>query len=144
MTEPSHPSPEPSADQPVDVPSEQSRFELLEQAAIEAELETGRREPTIHAAKRSLVVRLVSMTVGSFLVLAGLVMLLVPGPGLLSIVLGLGIMAPDVPFAARLLDRVKDRLPQDADGKLPAHVIVSMVTVAVLATAGSVWFAFAR
>lgn len=124
--------------------SRHERFELLEQAAIEAELETGRREQTVAGAKRSILVRIISGTIGGFLIVAGVVMLVIPGPGLLAIALGLGLIAPDVPFAARLLDRVKDRLPQDADGKLPTSVIVGMSATAVVFTAGSLWFAFGR
>ena len=120
------------------------RFEAIEKAAIEAELETGRREETIAGAKRSILVRLVSGLVGLTLIVAGLIMLVIPGPGLLAIVLGLGLIAPDVPFAARLLDRLKDRLPQDADGNLPGHVIVMMVTVAVCFTGASIWWTFGR
>ena len=102
------------------------------------------RSRTIAEAKRSLFVRLVSGAAGAFLILAGIVMLVVPGPGVLAIVLGLGLIAPDVPFAARLLDRLKDRLPQDADGGLPTHVIVMMVATFVVFTGASLWWTFLR
>jgi uncharacterized protein (TIGR02611 family) len=141
VSEPDLPKDDQAADRRL---TRHERFEAIEQAAIEAELETGRREETIAGAKRSLVVRLVSGLVGLVLIVAGIIMLVIPGPGLLAIVLGLGLISPDVPFAARLLDRLKDRLPQDADGNLPGHVIVMMVTVAVVFTGASIWFTFGR
>jgi hypothetical protein len=122
----------------------QERFEIVERSAIEAELETGRRETTIAEAKRSLLVRLVSGAAGFLLIIAGVVMLVVPGPGILSIVIGLGLIAPDVPFAARLLERLRKRLPQDADGGLPTHVIVTMVATFVVFTGASIWWTFLR
>lgn len=82
------------------------------------------------------------MVGGLFLIVAGIIMLVIPGPGLLAIVLGLGLIAPDVPFAARLLDQLKDRLPQDADGGIPRHVIAMMVVTAVAFTGLSLWWSF--
>jgi cation:H+ antiporter len=122
----------------------QERFDIVERSAIEAELETGRRETTIAEAKRSLLVRIVAGAAGFFLIVAGVIMLVVPGPGLLAIALGLGLIAPDVPFAARLLERLRKRLPQDEDGGLPTHVIVMMVTTFVVATGASIWWTFLR
>jgi len=149
VSDPDQPLPDSPATEPPpaglpSTPRRHERFDIIEQAAIEAELETGRREETIAGAKRSILVRIVTGTLGGFLILAGLIMLLVPGPGLLAIALGLGLIAPDVPFAARLLDRVKDRLPQDEDGKLPPTVIAGMVITFVAATGISVWWAFFR
>lgn len=124
--------------------SRQERLEIWERSAIEAELETGRQESTIAEAKRSLLVRLATGAAGFFLIVAGLAMLVLPGPGVLAIVIGLGLIAPDVPFAARLLDRLKDRLPQDEDGGLPTHVIVMMVATFVVFTGASLWWTFLR
>jgi cation:H+ antiporter len=118
--------------------------EALEAAAVEAELETGRREETPEEVRRSLRRRVASMIGGTFLIIAGIVMLVIPGPGLLAIVIGLGLIAPDVPFAARLLERLKERLPQDADGGIPNHVIAMMVVTAVAFTSLSLWWSFLR
>lgn len=52
----------------------------------------------------------IGVTIGGFsLVLAGGVMLVTPGPGLLAIVAGLAILASEYAWARRMLDRVKDR-----------------------------------
>lgn len=120
------------------------RFEALEAAAIAAELETGRREESVEEAKRHILWRIGRITLGSIVLTAGLLMLALPGPGWLTILAGLVLLSEDVPFARRLVGKVRARLPQDADGKLPTSAVVSMVLVAVAFTAGSIWFAVLR
>ena len=51
---------------------------------------------------------------GGVVILVGVVLLVLPGPGLLVIALGLAVLATEYPAARRLLDRVKARLPIDA------------------------------
>ncbi|MCD9624124.1 PGPGW domain-containing protein [Rhabdothermincola salaria] len=123
---------------------EHPRLEALEEAALAAEMETGRREETRAEAKRSLLRRLGRMTAGSFLCVLGLVLMVLPGPGLLTLAAGLLILSVDVPFAARLLEKVRARLPADADGNVPRHVVVSGVGVSVLALGASMWWTFLR
>lgn len=136
----------PSDDEPDrpawDLPGE--RFDHLGEAAIEAELETGRREETVREAKRHVLVRLAVVVAGSVVCLFGIALLVLPGPGLLVLLAGLVMLSSEVPFAARLVDRVRARLPQDADGKLPTSTIVMMVVVAVFFVAASTWFTFLR
>lgn len=48
--------------------------------------------------RRSLI-----LIIGSAIVLAGIVMLVLPGPGLLAIFAGLGLLATEFSWAARLL-----------------------------------------
>lgn len=120
------------------------RFERLEAAAIEAELETGAREETVEEAKRHILWRVGRISLGVVVLTAGLLMLALPGPGWLTILAGLVLLSEDVPFARRLVGKVRARLPQDEDGKLPTSAIVSMVAVAVAVTAGSIWFALLR
>ncbi len=45
---------------------------------------------------------------------AGAVLLVLPGPGLPLVVLGLTLLSRDVPWARRLRARVQDRLPRRA------------------------------
>jgi uncharacterized protein (TIGR02611 family) len=117
-----------------------ARVEHLVENLIEAELETGRREETVEQAKRHIVVRIVRVAAGVVVLLLGIAMLGLPGPGFLVIALGLGLLAQDVPFARRLLDKVRARLPQDADGKLPRSTVIMMVVVGVGAVALSIGF----
>jgi hypothetical protein len=118
------------------------RFEHLAEAAYRTELASGSAEETIVKARRSLVVRLAIIVGGTFVLLLGLALLALPGPGLVVVALGLGLLASEIPFAARLLERVKRRLPQDEDGKLPRSAIVMMVAMCVLATGASLVWTF--
>jgi hypothetical protein len=120
------------------------RLDALEEAAIAAEMATGRHEETVEEAKRSLLRRLGRMTAGFFLCGLGLVLLVLPGPGLITLAAGLVILSADVPFAARLLEKVRARIPADEDGNVPRHVIVSGVGISVLAVGASLWWTFLR
>lgn len=106
----------------------------LRDAAVAAEYATGRREETLQEAKRHVVVRLARMVFGFFVLLAGLLMLVLPGPGILAIVAGLVILSEDVAWADRTLRYVKRRVPGvPEDGKVPRS---TLIVAAVLAVAG--------
>ncbi len=120
-------------------------FSNLYESAIEAEKETGRREKTQKSAKRSLIVRVFSIFAGSVITILGLLMMVGPGPGLLMVAAGLGILAIDVPFARRLLNIVKNRLPQDESGKITPKAMIVMGVMALIGislSAVSAWYAF--
>lgn len=51
----------------------------------------------------------VSLT-GTLLIVAGAIMLVTPGPGLLAIAAGLAVWAREFQWARRLLDRARDRI----------------------------------
>jgi uncharacterized protein (TIGR02611 family) len=59
---------------------------------------------------RSRLYRLVFAVAGFTVLLAGLAMLLLPGPGLLVIVIGLTILALEFAWAERMLERAVDRM----------------------------------
>ena len=120
---------------------EENRFE---EAAIEAEFETGFREETREEARRGVVTRLLRMTAGTLVTILGVIMMPLPGPGLLIVAIGLGILSRDVAWADRLLQIVRKRLPSDSDGRLPRSSIVTMVVMALAGITFSVWFAFVR
>jgi uncharacterized protein (TIGR02611 family) len=59
---------------------------------------------TVERTKRFLKI------VGGFtLLILGVVMIVTPGPGWLTILLGLGLLAADFVWARRLLDRLKEQ-----------------------------------
>ena len=118
--------------------------EILSEAALEAELETGRREETAAAARRHILVRIARVSAGTLVLLFGFAMLALPGPGLVTIAAGLALLSADVPFANRLLKEVRRRLPHDEDGRLPPLMVVSIVLGTVAAVVVSVWWAFLR
>jgi hypothetical protein len=124
--------------------SRRERFEELEQAAIEAELATGRREESIAEAKRHILIRIGRVFLGTIVVIAGLLMLPLTGPGMLTIAAGLALLASDVPFARNLLESVRKRLPADADGKVSKPVVIGGLVVSVVTVAFSLWWTFFR
>lgn len=120
------------------------RLEDLEEAAIAAEIDTGRREETVAEAKRNIVIRIGRMFLGVVVLIAGLLMLPLPGPGLLTIAAGLALLASDVPFARRLLDQVRERIPADAEGNVSKPILIGGLLLSAIAVSFSMWWTFIR
>ena len=118
---------------------EDNRFE---EAAIEAELETGYREETREKARRGVVTRLFRIASGALITVFGVILIPLPGPGLLVVAIGLAVLSRDVAWADRLLQIVRRRLPSDSDGRLPRSRIATMVVLALAGIALSVWVVF--
>ncbi len=59
--------------------------------------------------------RIAIFVVGNVLLLAGVVMLVVPGPGLLVIIAGLAVLATEFAWAEHLLDTAKEKAIQAKD-----------------------------
>ena len=116
----------------------------LEDAAIRAEQATGRREETREEAQRGVVRRLARMTGGTLLCLLGLALLVLPGPGLVVLAMGLVLLSVDVPWAARMLERVRRRLPEGEDGQVSPVFIGASATLAVVTIGASLWWTFLR
>ena len=79
------------------------------------------------------------ISAGTIVTLLGLSLLVLPGPGLVVVAAGLSILAIDVPFARRLLQNVRRRLPQDADGGTPTWLLITMGAGVVGGLAGSAY-----
>ncbi len=145
MTDPDAPDRHDHDHDELDADDHDAERRRLIDAAVEAEMETGIRERTRRGALRHVVVRLARMGAGSVLILAGLAMLVLPGPGFLVIAVGLALLARDVAWAARMLERVRRRIPgAEPDGSLPARVIVIMIAVTVVFASASIWWQFIR
>jgi hypothetical protein len=63
---------------------------------------------------------------------------------MLTIAAGLALLASDVPFARKLLERVRERLPADADGKVSRPVVFGGLIVSVITVGCSIWWTFFR
>jgi uncharacterized protein (TIGR02611 family) len=124
--------------------SARERLDDLERVAIEVERETGRREETEAEAKRHILVRIGRIALGVVVLLAGVFMLPLPGPGMLTIAAGLALLASDVPYARSLLERVRRRLPADADGNVPLLVVFVGLAVSAVPVGFSLWWTFLR
>jgi len=123
------------------VQDEDGLSDKLAEAAIAAEFETGEREETVAEAKAHIAVRIARMTLGTVVIILGVAMLVLPGPGILAIAGGLFILAKDVAWADRLLQHLRKRVPGiPDDGKIPRSQIVTMAVMALGAIAISIWW----
>ena len=117
----------------------------VEDAAIQAEFDTGVREETVEEAKAHALVRAGRMTLGTIVVLVGIVALPLPGPGWLIIAGGLTILSKDVAWADRLLRYIRKRVPGiPEDGKIPRSSMVTMALITLAAVSASLWWTLAR
>ena len=108
--------------------------------AVAAELATGRQEPTRAAALASVAARVARMGAGSALLAVGLLLMVLPGPGLPVLLAGLLVLARDVAWAARLAERVRarvDLIPARARRPVLVAGVVGLV-LGSLVTAGVV------
>lgn len=87
----------------------------------------------------NFIVRMLRIAVGSFVTLAGIAMLALPGPGWVTIAIGLSLLAREFSWAERRLEAVRRRLPKGADGKISVWVWVVTIGFIVLSAVGSIW-----
>jgi len=73
--------------------------------------------------------RIAVTIVGFAVLIAGGVMLITPGPGVLVILLGLGILATEWAWAERMLDRAKEggKVVLDQATASPARIVLSVI-----------------
>jgi uncharacterized protein (TIGR02611 family) len=120
----------------------EERRARLRAAALEAERTTGRRERTDEEANRNVVVRIAIIAFGTLVTLAGLAMMVLPGPGIVVIIAGLGILASEVSWAERLLAYAKRRA--NVEGITAQHPWIKPVSIVlmVLGVAVSLLYTF--
>jgi uncharacterized protein (TIGR02611 family) len=119
--------------------------EKLSVAAVAAEFETGEREETVQEARAHIAVRIARMTLGVVIVILGVAMLVLPGPGVLAIAGGLFILAKDVAWADRLLQHLRKKVPGiPDDGKIQRSQIVTMSVMGLGTLAISAWWFLIR
>jgi len=134
--------PIPPTDVPPDEPThEDGALGELLAWSIEAEVETA-HEATRAEAERGLVRRVAVLVAGFTLVIVGIFLLVLPGPGLITIAAGLALLSRDVPFARRWLAVVRRRIPEDEDGEVAVWVIVVSAVVGVASIGGSLGWVF--
>jgi len=95
------------------------------------------RERRERHAQRNRLYRIGFALAGMLLILAGLLLSLpgVPGPGLVVVAIGLGMLALEFDPAERLLERILYRLDDARDASRPVQVAI--VAGAVLLAAGA-------
>ena len=87
----------------------------MEEAPRKRRFLEGVRERRERHLERNRIIRVVVALFGFLVVLAGVAMLVLPGPGLLVIAIGLGILALEFVWAERLLERTVDKMDEAAD-----------------------------
>jgi uncharacterized protein (TIGR02611 family) len=87
----------------------------MEEARPRRRMLDGVRERRRRHLERNRLVRIGFAVFGFLVVLAGLAMLVLPGPGLLVIAIGLGILALEFAWAERLLERTVDKMEDAAE-----------------------------
>src|SRR5918999_6449599 len=97
----------------------------------------GVRERRERHLERNRLLRIGFALFSFLVVLAGLAMLVLPGPGLLVIALGLGILALEFAWAERLLERTVDRLEQGAETVKRASTTQQLLLAALAAGAAA-------
>jgi uncharacterized protein (TIGR02611 family) len=107
----------------------------MEEAPRKRRFLDGVRERREKHLERSRIVRVVVAVFGFLVVLAGLAMLVLPGPGLLVIAIGLGILALEFVWAERLLERTVDKMEDAADTVKRSSPLQQALAVALLALA---------
>jgi uncharacterized protein (TIGR02611 family) len=118
------------------------RLGVLREAAIRAEYDTGRHEDTEAKAKRNVVLRLATIALGFVVLLGGVAMMILPGPGILGIIAGLGILSRELVWAERMLEYAKEKARVDELKEQPKWVQVAAWTVTIAAIAASLWYVF--
>lgn len=125
---------------PADEPHE-GIIDRLEEAAIQAELETGRREETREQAQRSVLRRLAIILLGYTMIVAGAVMVITPGPGWITIAAGLGVLSTEVAWADRALRFVRRNIPGvPEDGRIPRSAWLTIAVMTLATTTASIWW----
>lgn len=84
------------------------------------------------------------MLLGFVIVVIGIVLLPLPGPGWVVIASGLSILAKDVAWADRLLQKVRRRLPRRADGKVRRSAVAAALVLMIGSLSIASWFFYLR
>lgn len=110
-----------------------------------AERATGEPESSDEETRRNLVVRYATIVAGFVVLLGGVAMIVLPGPGVVGILAGLGILSRELPWAERMMEYVKKRAKIDELKQQPKWVQAGMWTVTAVAVLGSLaYFLFLR
>ncbi|HWJ97119.1 MAG TPA: PGPGW domain-containing protein [Acidimicrobiales bacterium] len=118
------------------------RFGVLKEAAIQAEYATGRHEDTEEEAKRHVALRIGTIIVGFVVLFGGLAMMILPGPGIIGIIAGLGILSRELTWAERMLEYAKEKARVDELKEQPTWVKAGAWAITIGAVAASAWYLF--
>ena len=113
----------------------------LKDAAILAEFETGEREADAESAWKRSMSRIGQITCGFAFMIAGIIMIFVPGPGLLAFAAGLAILSRHFVWAEKVLRFVRSKVPGlDPDEPIPKKALYMSAAFLVCGIIGSIWW----
>lgn len=112
----------------------------LEAVLIETELEVGRQEESRAEAGRHVVLRAVRVGIGITVCLAGVFLIVFPGPGMVVLAAGLAILSRDLPFARRLLVNVRARIPENERGEISRPILIGGLVLSTVTVGVSLWW----
>lgn len=132
----------------VDAEIDRSSFDInqdgredFRDAAIFAELDTGREEETVEQAWHHVFVRVGRMILGFAVLLSGIAMLVLPGPGVVAMAAGLVILSKDFKWADRALRYLRKRTPGlEEEGPIPKSTIAVSLMLMVAAGLTALWW----
>lgn len=93
----------------------------------------------------ALTLRIVVTLVGLLVILAGIIMLIGPGQGILAIILGLAILATEYPWAERMMHNLKERVDRAAqraremDPAVRRRRIIGFSLASLVIVGGGLW-----
>lgn len=93
----------------------------------------------------ALTLRIVVTLVGLLVILAGIIMLIGPGQGILAIILGLAILATEYPWAERMMHNLKERMDRAAqraremDPAVRRRRIIGFSLASLVIVGGGLW-----
>ncbi len=110
-------------------------------AAILAEYDTGVREDNPEQAWKRAAARIGRIGLGFVLIVAGIIMLVVPGPGVVAILAGFTVWSKDFAWANRVVRYIRKRAPGiDEEGAIPRRTIVITCAFLLAGAIGSIWW----
>jgi uncharacterized protein (TIGR02611 family) len=107
----------------------------MEEGRPRRRLLDGVRQRRERHLERNRLLRIGFALVGFIVVLVGVAMLVLPGPGLVVIAIGLGILALEFAWAERLLERTVDRMEEAAETVKKASRAQQLLLAAAFAAA---------
>lgn len=110
-------------------------------AAILAEYDTHPGDGDPEQAWKHAMLRIGRIILGFILIVAGIIMLVIPGPGLVAILAGFTVWSRDFEFANRMVRYIRRKAPGiDEEGSIPKRTIVITGVFLLAGAIGSVWW----
>ena len=110
-------------------------------AAILAEFEVDHDDSDPDKAWHRAMLRLGRICLGFILIVAGIIMLVIPGPGVVAILAGFTVWSKDFAFANKMVRFIRRKAPGiDEEGAIPKRTVVITGLFLLAGALGSIWW----